>query len=258
LSPPLGPLRSAPALGHRKPQPRELPALAWRALLRHRRVAGAGCAALAAAIGLGSLAPSRPPTLQVVAAAHDVATGTVLKPDDVRWVTLPADAEPTGAFTAISDVVGRAAASPIRSGEPITDVRLDGGNRANRMGGTPLAPPGNGLVAMPVRFADVEAASLLSAGEYVDVLAATPSSGTASTPTTSSALAAVVASDVRIISAPIAGAGTNNGDHPDDVGSSLESVTGDGALVVLATTPEQARALAQAEIAARLSAVVVR
>jgi hypothetical protein len=160
----------------------------------------------------------------------------------------------------MSDVVGRALAGPIRSGEPITDVRLDGDRLAAGTAGTPLAPPGDGLVAMPVRFADVQAAALLRAGEHVDVLAATPparvsaatpSSGSSAAPT----MAAVVASDVAVISAPVVQAG---GEAALDPVTSAGLATSDGALVVLATTREQARALAEAELTARLSAVVVQ
>jgi len=94
LSPALGPLRSAPAIRQRKrPTLRDVPVVVGQALLRHRRLAAAGCAALAVAIALGSLAPPRPPTVQVVATTHDVATGTVLKPDDVRGATLPASVQ---------------------------------------------------------------------------------------------------------------------------------------------------------------------
>jgi Flp pilus assembly protein CpaB len=224
-------------------------------------MAAAGCAAVAVAIALSSLAPSKPRTVQVVAAARDIPAGTTMQVDDVRWATLPASSEPTGAFTAMSDVVGHAAAGPIRSGEAITDVRLEGGGLGTGAARPPLAPPGDGLVAMPVRLADVEAASLLSAGEYVDVLAATPPSGIATAPTVSTAsptLAAVVASGVRVISAPVASAGVESSEDADGGAGGLAATTGDGALVVLATTPEQARALAQAELAARLSAVVVR
>lgn len=241
------PLRSAPALGAAaRPTLRDLPALAARALARHRRIVAAGCASLAVVIALSGLTPSRPPTVQVVAAARDLASGAVLKPDDVRWVTLPVTAEPAGAFTAMADVVGRPAAGPIRRGEPITDVRLVGGHLAGAGAGTPLAPPGEGLVATPVRLADVQAAALLRVGEHVDVLAATASSGVTSAPT----LAVVVATDARVVAAP-----SSSADGQGALGSSAD---GGGALVVLATTTEQARALAQAELTARLSAVVVR
>ncbi len=203
--------------------------------------------ALAVAIGMSDLTPAKPATVRVVAAARDLGGGTVLKPDDVRWLALPVAAEPTGALTAMSDVVGHAAAGPVRAGEAITDVRLDGGRLAGAGSGaplTPLTPPGDGLVATPVRLADVQAAGLLRAGEHVEVLAASPPSGGA-TPATS---ATVVADDVRVVAAPTAADGGN---------AALDATANDGALVVLATTPEQARALAQAQLVARLSAVVV-
>lgn len=212
-------------------------------LLRHRRIVATGCVALAAALGLSSITPAKPATVRVVAAARDLPKGAVVKPDDVRMVALPVAVEPTGVFTAMSDVLGHTTAGAIRSGEALTDVRLDRGSLGGKAD-APLAPPGDGLVATPVRLADVQAATLLRVGERVDVLAATPSSS-AATPATS---ATVVASDVGVLSAP---------SSPDGANSTLDSATGDGALVVLATTPEQAKTLAQAQLTARLSAVVV-
>jgi len=243
LSPAMGPLRSAPALGRRRPTLRDLPTLAAHAAARHRRLLAASCAALAVAIALGSLTPSKPATVQVIAATHDVAAGAILKPDDVGWLTLPAVAKPTGALAAIADAVGHTASGPIRRGEPITDVRLDGGSAGS---GEPLAPPGDGLVATPVRLADVQAAALLRVGEHVDVLAATPSSGLTSVPTV---VATVVASDVRVLFTP--GPPTSGAAEPYPGAN-------DGALVIFATSAEQARALAQADLTSRLSAVVVR
>lgn len=238
-------LQSAPAVGQSKPTMRELPELVAHALLRHRRIVAAGCAALAVAIGLGTLTPAKPRVVRVVAAARDLAGGAVLTPDDVQWVALPVAVEPTGALTTMSDAVGRATTGPIRSGEAITDVRLVGGGSAGGLADAPLAPPGGGLVATPVRLADMQAAGLLRVGEHVDVLAATPSSGGGS----GAGRAAVVADDVRVVAIPAT---------PDGGNAALDSATGDGALVVLATSTDQAKALAQAELSARLSAVVVR
>jgi Flp pilus assembly protein CpaB len=247
----MGPLRSAPALGRRQPTLRDLPALVARAAARRRRLLAAGCAALAVAITLSGLKPSKPATVRVIAATHDLAAGAILTPDDVGWLALPAGAKPTAALVAISDAVGHATSGPIRRGEPITDVRLDGGSAGSA--GEPLAPPGDGLVATPVRLADVQAAALLRVGEHVDVLAATPSSGltsaTAPPSVTASVTASVVASDVRVLFTP----------HPP-TGAAAEPYPGanDGALVIFATSAEEARALAQAELTSRLSAVVVR
>ena len=92
----------------------------------------------------------------------------------------------------------------------------------------------------------------LRVGERVDVLAAIPRPGTPATSADSAASAAsavVVAEDVRVVATPTT---------PDGGSAALDSTAGDGALVVLATTPDQARSLAQAELTARLSAVVVR
>jgi Flp pilus assembly protein CpaB len=229
-------LEPAPALRPARKSPHDLARELRRRLLRYRRLVIAGCAGLAVMTGLSALAPRRPASVAVVAAAHDIASGTILKAADVRLVTLPVHAVPAGALTAGSTAVGRTAAGPIRRGEPITDVRLAGG---------PLAPPGDGLVAAPVRLADPEAARLLQVGQHIDVLASLTS---ASADVTVGA-ATVVAADVSVVAIPTASA---------DASGEVGAPGLDGALVVLATTPDQARALAQAEVSERLSAVVVR
>ncbi len=235
---------------------RDLPTLVTHTLRRHRRIVAAGCAATAVAIGLGSLAPAKPASARVIAAARDIAGGAVLKPDDVRWLTLPVVDKPAGALTTMSDVVGHAVAGPIRNGEALTDVRLVGGGptgvaaaAAADQADAPLAPPGDGLVAAPVRLADVQAAELLRVGERVDVLAATASLSGSSSGSSTPTAATVVADDVQVLAIPTTPNGGDGG---------LDSPAGDGALVVLGATPEQARALAQAQLSARLSAVVVR
>jgi len=94
---------------------------------------------------------------------------------------------------------------------------------------------GAGLVAAPVRLADPGVAPLLHAGLRVDVLAA-PESPTGSADA-SGALARVIAHDVRVIAVR----------PPDAADANL------GTLVVLGVTPADARALAGAEAAGRLS-----
>lgn len=227
-------LRVAPALAPSRRDFRELVPALHRALVRHRRMLAAGCAGIAAATALMGLAPKHAAQAGVIAAARDLPPGTTITPDDLRMIALPAGVVPAGAVTATSAVVGRRIAGALRRGEPLTDVRLEGG---------PLAHPAAGLVAAPVRFADPEAARLLQPGQHIDVLAASTSSVPGSTPP----LAAVVAADVAVLALPSSTAA------PGGVDPAVE-----GALVVLATTPEQARALAQAAVSARLSAVVVR
>jgi Flp pilus assembly protein CpaB len=118
----------------------------------------------------------------------------------------------------------------VRRGEPLTDVRL-------------LEPallaalPEPGLVAVPVRVADGSAAAaLVHAGDVVDVLAvADPVGGGPARPST-------VAAGVRVLAVPGRDGGTGDG----------------GGLVVLATSPAQARALAQASAVTRLSLALER
>jgi hypothetical protein len=87
------------------------------------------------------------------------------------------------------------------------------------------------MVAAPVRLADPATAALLHAGDRVDVLA-TP------TEAAGEAVARTIAADLRVLAVPAA----------DDT---------DGALVVLAATPEVASRLAGAAVRSRLSVTVL-
>lgn len=191
----------------------------WRHVVRrHRALLAAGLTAAAVATALPVLAPEPVRTVAVVAAAHDLVPGRALTGSDLTTVALAA--VPDGALTSLSEVVGRAVAGPVRAGEALTDVRLLGSGLVR----TP------GLVATPVRLADPATASLLRAGDRVDVLAA---------PTDGSVTEAVtVAAALEVLSVPA---------HDD----------GEGALVVLAATPAAAARLAAAAVGSRPSVTVL-
>lgn len=193
-----------------------------------RRLLSAAFAAVAVVAALRVLAPSPPPTVAVWAAAHDLAGGRPLTLADLRTVALPLAAVPHGALRADARVVGRLLAAPMRRGEPLTDVRL-------LQPSLLAALPQRGLVAVPVRVADGPAAlALAHPGDLVDVLAvADPGDGGPTTRT--------VADRLQVLAVPASDA------------------TGDGAgLVVLAATPAQAGALAQASATGRLSLALQR
>lgn len=140
-------------------------------------------------------------------------------------LTLPVTAAPSGVLTAVASAVGHAVAGPVRRGEPLTDVRLLGAG---------LPTGGAGIVATPVRLADPATASLLHAGDRVDVLAAaTDATGPPGPATT-------VASGPTVLAVPAPG----------------ES-DGAGALVVLAATLGLADRLAAAVVRSRLSDTVL-
>jgi len=212
---------------------------------RYRRLVRAGLIVVAVAIIVARLSPTPASTTAIVAAARDLPAGAVLTAADLRTIALPPATVPAGATTDLAAVVGGQLSGPLRRGEPLTDVRLTDGV---------LSRPAPGVVSAPVRLADSQAAQLLQPGQRIDVLAASTAvadagsvgSGSGSTV----AAAAVVAADVMVIAIPIASAAPG--------GSQVDSGVGvEGALVILATSPVQARLLAQAQVTSRLSAVVV-
>ncbi len=197
------------------------------AINRFRRPLAALCAAGAVLAALNVLAPGPAATTAVLAAARDLPAGHVLGIDDLHRLDLPPAVVPAGVLRPGASVLGRAVALPVRRGEALTDVRL--------VGASLLAAVGErGLVGAPVRIADAAAVALLSPGDRVDVLGSTDTA----------TQARVVASDVVVVTVP--------GGGPDDRADPLEG----GALVVLATTPATAQALAHAATTARLSVVL--
>ena len=202
---------------------------------RLRQVAAAvlACLALVLAVRPPEPATGAPPGQareQVVVAAADLPAGTVLSATDLRTAQLPGDAVPDGAISELADLAGRVLAGPVRSGEPVTDVRLVGP-------GLWSAVP-EGQVATPVRLADLAVATLLRAGDRVDVLAA---AGDGAEPAVE-----LVATGALVLAVPGAAEGE---------GSSTAESSG---LLVLAVAPETAERLAAAGAAATLTVTLGR
>ena len=202
-----------------------------RALGRRRRLLSAGLMAGSMACAISALAPAAPPTVTVLAAAHDLEGGAAVEAGDLRPVILPAGAVPDGVSGDAARLLGRVLAAPVRAGEPITDVRL--------VGASLLAGYGDRMVAAPVRLADAESARLLRPGDAIDVLA------TELTPESGAGGARLVAAGVRVVVVPGAGESALGG-----------ASFGEGALVVLATTSETAARLASAAVTSRLSLTI--
>ncbi|HSK26149.1 MAG TPA: RcpC/CpaB family pilus assembly protein [Jiangellales bacterium] len=187
----------------------------------HRGLLAGGLAAGAVALGLQALQPPPPPTVDVLAPVADLPGGVRLTSADLRPVALPEDIVPEGALRPDEDVGGRVLAGPVRAGEPLTDVRL--------LGRSLLDGWGDALVATPVRVADEGAVALVRPGDRVDLIA---------TDTMGEAQAHVVAAGVPVLATPPGG---------EDV-----SFT-EGALLVVASSREQAGRLAAAAVTSRLS-----
>jgi hypothetical protein len=148
-------------------------------LARHRRLLGACLALAGLGITIRAAAPPPPATVPVLVAARDLPAGQMLTGEDLRTGTWPADQAPSGRLTAAT---GRQLASPIRTGELVTDARVVGPGL--------LAGQAPGTVAMPIRLGDPAAGTLVRAGDRVDVLTSSSSpwssSSAWSSPATSS------------------------------------------------------------------------
>jgi Flp pilus assembly protein CpaB len=188
-------------------------------LARFRRPLAAVFAAATVGLTVLALRPPGAPSVPVLVAVRDLPGGATLHGRDLRVVALPVAVVPDGAVR--SGATGRLLSGPLRRGEPLTDVRLAGGGL--------LGGYGPGTVATPIRIADPGAARLLHAGDRVDVLAAAQSPEGAISP----GRARTVAQSVPVLALPHVPA----------------EATGDqGALIVLATSRDQAAALAGAGV----------
>lgn len=196
---------------------RLLTGLAWR-----RRLLAGGLAAAGAALAIEAASPGPPPTAEVIVAARALPVGHTLSADDIRTADYAPDTVPTGSLD-VDDVIGRVLAGPLDDGEALTTTRvvgpglLDGWDRS--------------LVAVPVRIADAGSVGLLRPGDVID-LVATSIDGIGE--------AGVIAAGVPVLTI-----------RPDD-----ETLTAEGALVVVAATPRQATELARAAVTSRLSFIL--
>jgi len=195
-----------------------------RAVLRRRRLLAALAAAAAVAAGLQAASAPPLPTALVLTAARDIPGGTVVRTSDLAPVEFDPGSVPSGVLDSPADVVGRTTATPVRSGEPITDVRL--------VSGSMLAGYPN-TVAAPVRIGDPGAVALLRIGDRVDVLAADPN-GVED--------ARVVAEDAPVVAIP----------RRAETGSSMVT----GGLVVVAIADTTAETLAAAGVTSYLSITI--
>lgn len=195
-----------------------------RTVTWHRRLVAGGLAAAAVALTIHALEPSPDPGVAVVTAARDLPGSTLLEPDDLTITHIPEDAVPRGAASTVTVLTGERTSGPLRAGEIITDVRLVGESLLDGWGAD--------LTAAPVRVADPAAARIARPGDVVDIIAADVS-GAGGT--------RVLAAGVPVLAVPA------------DADSGMAA---DGALLVVAATPDQARDLADAAVNSRLSIVL--
>jgi pilus assembly protein CpaB len=200
-----------------------------------RRATAAGLAALTVLLLSAGMHPAGAGA-DVVVAAHDLVAGEVIHSDDVTLRTL-GTAPPNGLIQDPATVIGHRVAVPFTAGTPIATTTL--------IGPALLADPS--LVLAPVRLEDSSTLSLLSPGDRIDVLAS-PNSAPGDASTTP---AVVVASNVRVVSAPGPGPAGGSGLFGSTAATGAESRP----LLIAVDRPTAGR-LAAAATNARLSITI--
>ena len=183
-------------------------------IYRFRRPLAAASAALAVLLLAASLRPASTDLVDVIVAASDLPPGATLNAEDLSVTALPSAYLPPGAVMTADDAVGRTIAGAISAGEPLTQSRL-----------VATGPRADGLLTVPVRLADAEAASLLAPGSVIDLVLASRGSAPR-----------VVAEGAQVVTVP---------QRPTTTGLGGTSRTA-GSLIVVATDRRTAVALAAA------------
>lgn len=216
-----------------------------RALAWHRRLVAAVLAAIAVLAGLQALRPVPAVAVPVAAASRDLPAGLVLTAGDLRLARLPPGQVPAGSSRSLRGVLGARLAAPVRSGEPVTDVRLVGPDllAAYRV----TVGPDVGEVLLPLD--DPATVALLRPGDLLDVLAAPTGGPAAGGP------AVVVARDIPVLAVP-AGPEGDPGGLLGGAGSTAGTSGSTGGAILVAVTPATARLLAQAAVSSAISVLV--
>ena len=127
--------------------------------------------------------------VRIVAAAMSIPYGTKVEERHLKFVDVPDDARPAGAFTTVDNIVGSVSIVPISRGEILIADRF----AAHDSGSTLAALVGENMRALTVRVNDViGVAGFLLPGNRVDVLASRKSSG-------SRAITETILRDIKVL-----------------------------------------------------------
>jgi pilus assembly protein CpaB len=196
-----------------------------RAVSWHRRKLAVVAAIAAILTAVAAAAPTGPPTLRVVRATGQLASGSEVSASDVEVAEVVEAALPRGALSDPTAVIGSRLVGPVAENQVLT--RLD---VVDRPGVT-----GAGHVIAPLRVADPDFGALVRPGSLIDVIATDPEGG----------LARVIATAVRVLTVPPP-------PSEDDRMRSAEN----GVLILVDVDPNTATLLAQAAAGSKISIVL--
>ncbi|GAA1498179.1 hypothetical protein GCM10009628_31830 [Paeniglutamicibacter kerguelensis] len=129
---------------------------------KYRRLLAAAVAMLAVVTSLAALAPEAEERVQVLVAGRDLPAGTLLTDSDLALAPVSRSLLPAGGLGRGEPVAGSRLAIPLVAGSPLLETMIIG---PGLLAGTPP-----GTVAVPLRLNDAQTASLLRAGQRVDVV----------------------------------------------------------------------------------------
>jgi pilus assembly protein CpaB len=193
-----------------------------RAVSWHRRKLAIVAAVAAVLSAVAAAAPPASPTVDVVRATTNLASGAIVRSGDITVSALVEEALPRGALVDSTVAQGRRVIGPVAEGQVLTALDLLGTSSGIR--------PGH--VIAPLRLADPEVAVLLQPGALIDVIAA-DQGGEAS----------VVAAGVTVLTVPA---------PPFEEAAR----TADGALVLVEVESKAAVLLAAAAANSRITVVL--
>jgi pilus assembly protein CpaB len=196
-----------------------------RAMSWHRRKLAVIAAIAAVLTAVAAAAPTGPPTLRVVRATGQLASGSVVSASDVEVAEVVEAALPRGALSDPAGVIGSRLVGPVADHQVLTGLDVV----------TVPAVAGAGHVIAPLRLADPDLAELVHPGALIDVIAADPEGGGAR----------VIATAVRVLTVPPL-------PREDDRMRSAEN----GVLLLVDVDPKTATLLAQAAASSRISMVL--
>ncbi|NKG20344.1 Flp pilus assembly protein CpaB [Paeniglutamicibacter terrestris] len=218
----------------RRPEPRRS---AGELFAKYRRHLTAALAMVALALSLTVLAPATEEHVSVLVAARDLPVGSELHTEDLRTASIPRALIPSGGYGLGPPAAGSRLAIPVLAGSPVLQTMVIG---PGLLAG--LAP---GSVAVPLRLDDEQTASLVRAGQRVDVVL-----------TEGNGFETKLNSRVLARAVPILWTGAQlatDGQSPWGVSSS----TAEGGLIVVGAGAEGAEELSTAAQRGRVSVVLV-
>lgn len=123
----------------------------------------------------GNRSASEPvPLVNIVIAAQDLETGTLLTTDNLTMAQWPKPTVPKGIFEKIEDVAGRVAVTPLAAGQPLRAAEL--AEPGSGAGMVAMIPPGKRAMSLKVNEVSGVSGFILP-NTYVDVIAVDSRSG---------------------------------------------------------------------------------